>query len=253
VIVVMSGHSKWSTIKRHKGAQDQKRGRLFTKLIKEITVAARTGGGDATGNPRLRLALADARVANMPNDNIVRAIKKGTGELEGVVYEELLYEGVGPAGTLFVMNVVTDNRNRTAAEIRKIFDKHNGQLGAGGSAVWAFDEQGVIRLPGERATEEQLFEIAGGAGAQDITLAGEQWTITTARGDLDAVRNAITEAGIEVTSAALEQVPKQSKEVSGHDAEVLVNLFDALEDHEDVQNVFADFELSEEALKSLEQ
>lgn len=249
----MSGHSKWSTIKHRKGAQDAKRGKIFTKLIKEITIAARTGGGDPTGNPRLRLALLAARAANMPGDNVDRAIKKGTGELEGVTYEDLLYEGVGPAGSLFVLTVVTDNRNRTASELRKIFDKHNGQLGSGGSAAWAFEEQGVIRVPKEKATEEQLFEIAVGAGAQDITDAGEQWMVTTSRGDLDAVRSAIADANVEITGAALEHVAKQSKQVSGRDAEVLVDLFDALEDHDDVQNVYADFELSDEALKSLEQ
>ena len=175
----MSGHNKWSTIKHRKGAQDAKRGKVFTKIIKEITVAARMGGGDASANPRLRRALDEARLNNMPADNVQRAIKKGTGELEGVQYEELLYEGVGPAGTLFLCEVMTDNRNRTAAELRKMFDKHGGQLGAAGSAAWAFDSKGLVTLPHTAATEEQLFEVAVGAGAEDVQGDGENWTITT--------------------------------------------------------------------------
>ena len=161
----MSGHSKWSTIKRKKGAADAARGKLFTKLIKEITVAARGGGGDPDGNPRLRRAIDAARGANMPADNVARAIKKGTGELEGVQYEELVYEGVGPDGALFLCEVVTDNRNRTIAEVRKIFDRNNGQIGSNGTAAWAFEQKGVIRIDGAAATEEELFEVAVGVGA----------------------------------------------------------------------------------------
>jgi YebC/PmpR family DNA-binding regulatory protein len=247
----MSGHSKWSTIKHKKGARDAKRGKVFTKVIKEITIAARMGGGDPNGNPRLRRAVDLAKASNMPNDNIDRAIKKGTGELEGVQYEELVYEGVGPAGALVMMGVVTDNRNRTAAEIRKIFDKHNGQLGASGSAAWAFDEKGVIKLPLDAATEEQLFEVAVGAGAEDLERGDEAWVITTPREELDAVRTALEAASLPVENAALEQIPKQSKEVDGRDAEVLMSLIEALDDHDDVQNVFADFELSETALAEL--
>src|SRR5690606_30062025 len=174
----MSGHNKWSTIKHRKGAQDARRSKIFTKLIKEITIAARLGGGDPDGNPRLRRAIDAARDANMPGDNLIRAIKKGTGELEGVVYEDILYEGVGPAGTLFVLEVMTDNRNRTAAEVRKIFDKHGGQLGASGSAAWAFEQKGVIRVDGA-ASEEALFEAAVGAGADDVVREEEVWTVTT--------------------------------------------------------------------------
>ncbi|MEM9189385.1 MAG: YebC/PmpR family DNA-binding transcriptional regulator [Myxococcota bacterium] len=247
----MSGHNKWSTIKHRKGAQDAKRSKIFTKIIKELTVAARVGGGDPDGNPRLRRALDLARSANMPGDNIERAIKKGTGELEGVNYEELVYEGVGPAGSLFVMNVVTDNRNRTASEVRKIFDKHNGQLGASGSAAWAFEEKGVIKLPKDAATEEELFELAVGAGAEDIEADDEQWTITTPRDELDVVRTALENAGKATASAALAQIPKTPKEVSGSDASLLVRLADVLDDHDDIQEVFTDFELSEEALAAL--
>jgi len=246
----MSGHSKWSTIKHKKGAVDAKRGRIFTKVIKEITVAARMGGGDASGNPRLRRALDLARANNMPADNVLRAVKKGTGELEGVHYEELFYEGVGPAGCLVMCEVVTDNRNRTAAELRKIFDKHNGQLGATGSAAWAFDNKGQITLEPSAATEEQLFEIAVGAGAEDVQNDGEQWLITTPPDVLDAVRDALTTASIAVQNAEFARIPKTPKILSGRDAEVGMNLVEALEDHDDVQKVHIDFEPSDEALAS---
>jgi len=244
----MSGHSKWSTIKRRKGAQDAKRGKLFTKVIKEITIAARAGGGDPDGNARLRRAIDLARGVNMPADNVTRAIKKGTGELEGVQYEELLYEGVGPDGTLFICEVVTDNRNRTIAEVRKLFDKNHGQISSSGSALWAFEQQGIIRVDGEAAIEEQLFEAAVGGGAENMELVGDEWVITTPRNDLDVVRDAISSVGITVREAALEFIPNNPKVVEGRDAEKLMQLFEALDDHEDVQNVFSDFELSEQAL-----
>jgi len=248
----MSGHNKWSTIKHRKGAQDAKRGKVFTKIIKEITIAARMGGGDPGGNPRLRRAVDEARANNMPNDNIDRAIKKGTGELEGVTYEELVYEGVGPNGTLVMIDVMTDNRNRTAAEIRKIFDKNNGQLGQSGSAAWAFDQMGIIRFPKEAATEEQLFEVAVGAGAEDLKVEGDMWVITTPRDDLDVVRDAVEEAGIKAKESGLEQIPKTPKAFGGSDGEAMLNLLEQLEDHDDVQAVFSDFEPSEELLAQLE-
>jgi YebC/PmpR family DNA-binding regulatory protein len=247
----MSGHSKWSTIKRHKGAQDAKRGRIFTKVIKEITVAARMGGGDPNANPRLRRALDEARTNNMPADNITRAIKKGTGELEGIQYEELLYEGVGPAGSLFLCEIVTDNRNRTAAELRKVFDKHNGQLGASGSAAWAFDAKGSITLPQDAASEEQLFEVAVGAGAEDVQSDGERWHIITPVDALEAVREALVSAKITVSNAELTKLPKTPKVLTGRDAEVSMGLVETLEDHDDVQKVYVDFEPSDEALGSL--
>ncbi|MFW5875848.1 MAG: YebC/PmpR family DNA-binding transcriptional regulator [Myxococcota bacterium] len=249
----MSGHNKWSTIKRRKGAQDAKRSKVFTKIIKEITVAARTGGGDPNGNPRLRKAIDDAKAANMPADNLDRAIKKGTGELEGVHYEELTYEGVGPDGVLFLMQIMTDNRNRTASEIRKIFGKHEGELGQSGSAAWAFEEKGVIKLPLASATEEQLFEAAVGAGAEDLEKAGETWVITTPRDDLDTVRTSIEQAGLPVDESELAFLAKTPKTVDGRVADQLVDLYEALEDHDDVQKVFADFELSEQAMAQLEQ
>ncbi len=247
----MSGHSKWSTIKHKKGAVDAKRGRIFTKVIKEITVAARLGGGDPTGNPRLRRALDLARSNNMPADNVARAIKKGTGELEGVHYEELMYEGVGPAGTLVMCEVVTDNRNRSAAEMRKIFDKHNGQMGAAGSAAWAFDTKGQISIELSAATEEQLFEVAVGAGAEDVESDGDSWWITTPPDVLDAVRDALNTATIAIQNAELARVPKTPKTLSGRDLEVGMSLVEALEDHDDVQKVHIDFEPSDEALASL--
>jgi YebC/PmpR family DNA-binding regulatory protein len=247
----MSGHSKWSTIKRRKGAQDAKRGKLFTKVIKEITIAARAGGGDPDGNARLRRAIDLARGVNMPADNVTRAIKKGTGELEGVQYEELLYEGVGPDGTLFICEVVTDNRNRTIAEVRKLFDKNHGQISSSGSALWAFEQQGIIRVDKEAGSEEQLFEAAVGGGAENMELDGDEWVITTPRNDLDVVRDSVSSSGISVREAALEYIPNNPKVVEGPDAEKLMQLFEALDDHEDVQNVFSDFELSERALAEM--
>jgi YebC/PmpR family DNA-binding regulatory protein len=247
----MSGHSKWSTIKRRKGAQDAKRGKLFTKVIKEITIAARSGGGDPDGNPRLRRAIDLARSVNMPADNITRAIQKGTGELEGVQYEELVYEGIGIDGALFLCEVVTDNRNRTIAEVRKIFDKNHGQIGTSGSAAWAFEQKGMIRIDKDATTENALFEAAVGGGAENMELVDDQWVVATARNDLDSVRDAIETAGIKVAEAALEYIPNNPKIVEGPDAEKLMELYEALEDHDDIQNVFSDFELSEQALAEM--
>jgi YebC/PmpR family DNA-binding regulatory protein len=247
----MSGHSKWSTIKRRKGAEDAKRGKVFTKVVKEITIAARSGGGDPDGNPRLRRAMDLARSVNMPADNITRAIKKGTGELEGVQYEELVYEGIGADGALFLCEVVTDNRNRTIAEVRKIFDKNHGQIGSSGSAAWAFEQKGIIQIDKDAATENELFEAAVGGGAENMELVGDQWVITTARNDLDSVRDAIETRGIAVGEAELAYIPNNPKVVEGADAEKLVQLHEALEDHDDIQNVFSDFELSEQALAEM--
>ncbi|MGB8331325.1 MAG: YebC/PmpR family DNA-binding transcriptional regulator [Polyangiales bacterium] len=248
----MSGHSKWSTIKRRKGAQDAKRGQLFTKVIKEITIAARSGGGDPEGNSRLRRAIDLARGVNMPADNVTRAIQKGTGELEGVHYEELVYEGVGPEGTLFLCEVVTDNRNRTIAEVRKLFDKNHGQISSNGSAMWAFEQKGIIRVDKDAASEEALFEAAVGGGAENMELVGDQWVVTTPRNDLDVVRDAIDSRGIKVNEAALEYIPNNPKIVEGEAAAKLVRLYEALEDHDDIQHVFSDFELSEQALAEMD-
>src|SRR4051812_18053695 len=194
----MSGHSKWATIKHKKGALDAKRGKLFTKLIKELTVAARMGGGDLSGNPRLRKAVADAKGQSMPNDTIARAIKRGTGEIEGAAYEEVLYEGTGPAGTLFLVEGMTDNRNRTVAEIRKIFEKNNGVLGGGSTAGWAFERKGIAQLEKGAATEDQLMEVAIEAGAEDYSDAGEEWHLTTPVDKLNTVLDALEKAKIAV-------------------------------------------------------
>lgn len=247
----MSGHSKWATIKHKKGALDAKRGKLFTKLIKEITVASRMGGGDPGGNPRLRKAVADAKGQSMPADTIKRAIQRGTGEIEGAAYEEIVYEGTGPGGTLFLVESMTDNRNRTVAEIRKIFEKHNGVLGAAGTAGWAFERKGLISL-GKEVTEDQLMEVAVGAGAEDYTDAGEEWQLSTPSDTLNTVLEALEKAGIKVKSSSLASVPKLKKPLTGRDAQVALNLAEALDDHDDVQNVFADFDVSDEELAALE-
>ncbi len=246
----MSGHSKWATIKHKKGALDAKRGKLFTKLIKEITVAARMGGGDPGGNPRLRKAITDAKGQAMPGDTIQRAIKRGTGEIEGAAYEEIVYEGTGPSGTLFMVESMTDNRNRTVAEIRKIFEKHNGVLGSGGTAGWAFERKGLITV-GKEATEDQLMEFAVGAGAEDYQDAGEDWQVTTPPEALNAVLEALEKAGIKPKTSSVAAVPKVKKPLSGRDAQVALNLAEALDDHDDVQNVYADFDISDEELAAL--
>jgi YebC/PmpR family DNA-binding regulatory protein len=249
----MSGHNRWSSIKHKKGAIDAKRGKIFTKVIKEITVAARLGGGDPTGNPRLRHAMDEARAANMPAENVARAIKKGTGELEGVSYEEITYEGVAGAGTLFLIEALTDNRNRTNPELRKIFERHNGALGSPGAAAWAFELKGLIFLPKDAAEEEALFEAAVGAGAENVEDVGDRWMVTTEKVALDEVKTALTKAGMSISAAELAQLPKNKKTVEGREAEVLMNLVEALEDHEDVQKVYSDFELSEAELQRLSQ
>ncbi len=248
----MSGHSRWSTIKHKKAASDAKRGRIWTKVIKEVTISARMGGGDVTGNPRLRKAVDAARAANMPAENITRAIKRGTGELEGVNYEELTYEGVGPAGVLLLVDVVTDNRNRTAAEIRKIFEKAGGQM-TGGAAAWGFDRKGQVRLDTAAATEDQLFDVALGAGADDIANEGDEWAVTTSVEAVDAVAKALEAAKIAVKSAAPAMIPKNTVQVAGDDARKLLGLVETLDDHDDVQNVWANFDVSEEELAKLEE
>jgi YebC/PmpR family DNA-binding regulatory protein len=244
----MSGHSRWSTIKHKKAASDAKKGKSWTKVIKEITVAARMGGGDPSGNPRLRKAVDLARSENMPTDNIAKAIKRGTGELEGITYDEVTYEGTGPGGTLFIVESLTDNRNRTVAEFRKMFEKNNAVLGTSGTASWAFDRRGQIRLDKKAASEEQLFDVALGAGAEDISDEGEEWLVSTPPTEVDVVRNALEAAKIESKSAALVMVPKNAVQVEGRDAEQVLRLVELLDDHDDVQNVFANFDVSEEEM-----
>ena len=244
----MSGHSKWATIKHKKGAADAKRGRLWTKCIKEIQVAARMGGGDINSNPRLRKAVATAKGAAMNADNITRAIKRGTGELEGQSYEEATYEGTGPGGTLFIVETLTDNKNRTVAELRKIFEKNNGVLGSSGTAGWAFDKKGLISIARELADEDKMMDMAVGAGADDYVDDGDAWAITTPSDQLDAVAKAIEAGGLALASQKLGYVPKIKKPLAGRDAEVALNLSEALDEHDDVQNVYSDFELSDEEM-----
>lgn len=245
----MSGHSKWHTIKHKKGALDAKRGKLFTKLIKEITVAARTGGGDADANARLRKAVADAKAGNMPNDTIDRAIKRGTGELEGVNYEEITYEGYGPGGVAVMIESMTDNRNRTVAEIRHIFSKNGGNLGEAGSVGWLFDKKGYIVVDKEAKTEDELFEIVTDAGAEDLRDDEENFEVITAPENFDTVLTAVKGAGVEPQVAELEMMPQNYIKLEGAEAKQMLKLMEALEDHDDVQKVSANFDISEEEME----
>lgn len=239
----MSGHSKWSTIKRKKAAVDAKRGKIFTKLIKEITIATREGGSDPNGNPRLRLAIDNAKSANMPMDNIERAIKKASGELEGVSYSELNYEGYGPSGVALFIECVTDNKNRTVAEVRHLLSKYGGSLGETGSVAWMFDRKGVITFPAQGKTEDDIFEIIMETGADDLTLEDDYFEVTTSIENFEPTRKALVEAGLAIENASLQWIAKNTVEISGEAAEKLEKLIDALEDNDDVQNVFtnADF------------
>jgi YebC/PmpR family DNA-binding regulatory protein len=244
----MSGHSKWATIKHKKGAVDAKRGKMFTKLIKELTVAARMGGGDLSGNPRLRRAVGDAKGYQMPADTITRAIKRGTGELEGAAYEEVLYEGTGPGGTLFLVEGMTDNRNRTVAELRKVFERNNGVMGQSGTANWAFDRTGVITVAKEGVTEDLLMEVGVGAGAEDYAASDDGWQLFAPVDAIEPVNKALEAAKLTVKSSGIQYLPKSKKEVSGRDAEVCIQLAEALDDHDDVQNVYADFDVSDDEM-----
>jgi YebC/PmpR family DNA-binding regulatory protein len=248
----MSGHSKWATIKRKKGATDAARGKIFTKLTREIVTAARIGGADPSANSRLRKAIADAKAQQMPNDSIKRAVQRGSGDLDGASYEDVVYEGTGPGGTLFVVEATTDNRNRTAAEIRKLFEKHNGTLGAPGSAQWAFDRLGVITLDKASVTEDALMEVALGAGADDYRDEGDVWAVYTPAADLDTVLAAFEAHKLATVENKVAQIPKNKKTVTGRDAEVCLNMAEALDDQDDVQNVFSDFDVTEEELARLE-
>ncbi|HET9527618.1 MAG TPA: YebC/PmpR family DNA-binding transcriptional regulator [Pyrinomonadaceae bacterium] len=241
----MSGHSKWHSIKHKKGALDAKRGKLFTKFIKEITVAARSGGGDPEGNARLRKAIADAKAGNMPNDTIDRAIRRGTGEEEGVNYEEITYEGYGPGGVALLIQSMTDNRNRTVAEIRHLFSKNGGNLGESGSVGWMFEKKGYIIVDKAAKSEDELFELAIEAGADDLRDDGETFEILTSPDAFEGVLAAIKSAGIEPQAAEVEMVPQNYVRLEGADARQMLKLMEALEDHDDVQKVSANFDISE--------
>jgi YebC/PmpR family DNA-binding regulatory protein len=247
----MSGHSKWATIKRKKGAADAARGKVFTRLNREIMTAARIGGGDPSGNPRLRKAVADAKAQQMPADTIKRAIQRGTGELEGVNYDDVLYEGTGAGGTLFLVEGMTDNRNRTVAEIRKIFEKHSGTMGGQGTAQWAFDRLGTITLDKNAVNEEQLMEAALNAGADDYRDEGDAWMVCTPPEEFDRVLAAFEGSKLTIIDSKVAYVPKNKKVVTGREAEVCLNLVEALDDHDDVQNVFADFDIPDDELKRI--
>lgn len=242
----MSGHSKWHTIKHKKGALDAKRGKIFTKLIKEITVAARTGGtGDIDSNARLRKAVTDAKAQNMPNDTIDRAIKRGTGELEGVNYEEITYEGYGVNGVAMLVETMTDNRNRTVAELRHLFSKNGGNLGESGSVAWMFDKKGYIVVDREAKSEDELFEIAIEAGADDMQDDGDVFEIFTAPENFDAVNDAIKAAGVEPQAAEISMVPQNYIKLEGADAKQMLKLYEAIDDNDDVQKVYANFDIDE--------
>jgi len=247
----MSGHSKWSTIKHKKALKDSKRGKIFTKLIKEITVAARMGGGDINANPRLRTAVTTARSQSMPSDNIERAIKKGTGELEGVTYEEVQYEGYGPAGVAIMLSILTDNRNRTVAEIRNLFGKNGGNLGENGCVGWMFSKKGTITVDKTATTEEKLFEVAIEAGADDIADAGDAFEVTMPPEALEDVKSAIEKAGIAIGSAEVAMVAGNTITVRGSDAEQTLKLLEALEDHDDVQKVSANADIPQDEVERL--
>ncbi|MCL6494884.1 MAG: YebC/PmpR family DNA-binding transcriptional regulator [Ignavibacterium sp.] len=245
----MSGHSKWATIKRKKAALDAKKGKIFTKLIKEITIAARQGGGDPAGNPRLRLAIDNAKAENMPADNIERAIKKATGELEGVTYYELTYEGYGPAGVAMLVEVATDNKNRTVAEVRHIFSKHGGSLGETGSVAWMFERKGVITIPKQDKSEDDILAIVLDAGADDLQTEEDFFEITTSVENFEPVRKALQENNLKVDNASLQWVAKNTLQVKGEDAEKVMKLIEALEDCDDVQNVYSNADIDEASIK----
>jgi YebC/PmpR family DNA-binding regulatory protein len=245
----MSGHSKWSSIKHKKGATDAKRGKIFTKLIKEITVAARTGGGDQAANPRLRTAILAAKSENMPKDNIERAIKKGTGELEGVNYEESTYEGYGPGGAAVFVESLTDNKNRAVADIRHIFNKAGGNLGENGCVAYMFDKKGYINIEKEAVDEEKLMEIAINAGAEDVREEEDSFEVITAIEDFEEVKSAIDKNSIPYVVAEITMLPQSSANLEGAQAEQMLKLMDALEDCEDVQKVYTNADIPEELIK----
>ncbi|KAA3636065.1 MAG: YebC/PmpR family DNA-binding transcriptional regulator [Calditrichaeota bacterium] len=248
----MSGHSKWSTIKRKKGKADAERGKLFTRLIKEITVAAREGGGDAEANPRLRTAVATAKASNMPADNIKRAIQKGTGELPGVTYEGVTYEGYGPGGVAVYMEVLTDNKNRVVAEVRHILSKYGGNLGSNGCVAWMFDKKGIITIELEAADEDTVMEIATDAGAEDILTEDGAYEILTDPADIDTVRSALEAKGIPMAEAEVTMRPQNTvKLTSESDASSMLKMFELLEENDDVQKVYANFDIDEALLEKL--
>ena len=248
----MAGHSKWKQIKRKKAVTDSRRASAWTKLIREITVAARAGGGDPGGNPRLRLAIDEARAANMPKENIERAIKKGTGELEGAEYQELTYEGYGPGGTAIFIEATTDNPNRTVAEIRHAFSRNHGNLGATGSVGWMFDRKGQLYIDAARRDEDAIMEAALDAGASDFARDGDQFVVSTGVSDFHAVQDALKQRGVAVDSAEMAMVAKNTVKVEGEDATRLIKLMEVLEELDDVSKVFSNFDIDASQLAEAE-
>lgn len=247
----MSGHSKWAGIKHKKALMDVKKGKVFTKLIKELTVAAKEGGGDPEANPRLRLAVAKAKEANMPKDNIDKAIKKGTGELPGVVYEHVVYEGYGPAGVAIMIEALTDNKNRTTAELRNIFSRKGANMAGQGSVSWLFHKKGCILIDKTRIEEDKLMDIVLEAGAEDLKSEGASYEITTDVKDFEKVKEALKKNGVEWQMAELTMVPSTTVKVVGEEAKQVLALMDAIEDYEDVQNVYANFDIPDEILEQV--
>jgi YebC/PmpR family DNA-binding regulatory protein len=245
----MSGHSKWATTKHRKAAVDAKRGKVFTRLGKEIAVAARVGGGDPDANPRLRLAIGKAREANMPADNIKRAIQRGTGELPGMAYEEIVYEGYGPGGVALLMEVTTDNRNRTVGEIRHLLTKHGGKMGETGCVAWMFQRKGIISVPADKVSEEALMEAALAAGADDMQRQDDTFEVTTTPEEFETVREKLQEADIPVDEAELRMIPETDVHLEGSEAERMLQLMELIEDHDDVQAVSANFDIPDEIME----
>jgi YebC/PmpR family DNA-binding regulatory protein len=247
----MSGHSKWATIKHKKGALDAKRGKIFTRVIKEITMAAKSGGGDPEGNPRLRTAIALAKAENMPQDNIKRAIQRGTGELEGVNYEEITFEGYGPGGVALLVEVTTDNRNRTVSEIRHSFGKNGGNMGEAGSVAWMFHKKGQIVVPKAAAKEDDLMNIVLESGGDDLNDDGDNWEILTAPNAFEGVVEAIKKANLEVVHSAIGMVPQNYIKLEGSAASQMIRLLEAIEDQDDVQNVYSNFDVDQKQLEEV--
>jgi YebC/PmpR family DNA-binding regulatory protein len=248
----MSGHSKWATTKRKKAIIDGKKGKVFTKITREIIVAARNGGGDVNSNSKLRLAVDKAKAANMPAENWQRAIKKGTGDLEGVNYEQLTYEGYGPAGVAVVVDVLTDNKNRSASELRSVFTKNNGNMGEPGSVAWLFKRKGLIVVPKAGLAEDQVMEWALDAGAEDMTAGEETFDVVCASEDFEKVKAALEGKGVKAASAEVTFIPANYVKLEGEDAGRMLRLMDALEDNDDVQNVYANFDIPQEVMDAME-
>lgn len=248
----MSGHSKWSTIKRKKGKADLERGKIFSKLIKEITIAARDGGGDPSGNSRLRTAIANAKSENMPAANIDRAVKKGTGELPGTTYEEHFYEGYGPGGVALLVQVLTDNKNRTTGEIRHLLTKHNGNLGEGGCVAWMFETKGQVTIARDTIAEEKLLEISLDAGAEDVDSSSDDvYEVFSAVSDFETVQKSLEEAGVEAMNVELARIPTTTVTLDEKHAEQFLKLLELLEDHDDIQKVYSNFDIPDELMAKL--